>query len=150
MMRQGTTMTPNAEPPGRESSSPAGIPINTHADVVIARRKGRELGAGIGFSVPQQTVIATAIAELGMNALQYAGGGQIHFSIIDADARLGLQIKVEDQGPGIPDIRRVLLGGYSTSGGLGIGLSGIQRLMDKFELQSNPEQGTRVTVIKWK
>lgn len=133
-------------------ASPAtgGVSLRTNSDVVAARRSGRELGASIGLSATQQTAVATAIAELCKNALQYAGGGEIRFTIVESDNRVGLQIEVLDNGPGIANVKRALSGGYSTSGGLGIGLSGVRRIMDTFTLRSKAGEGTHVSALKWK
>lgn len=126
------------------------ISLQSNTDVVTARRAGRSVASNIGFSATQQTAVATAIAELCKNALQYARGGEFRLEIAEVDNRIGLRIEVADRGPGIPDLKRALQGGYSTSGGLGIGLSGAQRIMDEFRVESGPEAGTRVVALKWK
>lgn len=131
-------------------SDQVAITIASDVDVVSARQHGRELAAQVGFSAGDQTVIAAAISEIARNILNYARRGAITFrTILDGD-RSGIIIVATDQGPGIPDVPRAMQDGYSTSGGLGLGLPGARRLMDDFEVVSAPRQGTTVTMKKWK
>ncbi|HEX9393955.1 MAG TPA: anti-sigma regulatory factor [Gemmatimonadales bacterium] len=126
------------------------ITIASDVDVVSARQHGRELAAQVGFSAGDQTVIAAAISEIARNILNYARRGEITFrTVLDGD-RSGIIIVASDQGPGIPDVPRAMQDGYSTSGGLGLGLPGARRLMDDFEVVSAPRQGTTITMKKWK
>ena len=126
------------------------ITIASDVDVVSARQHGRELAEQVGFSAGDQTVIAAAISEIARNILNYARRGAITFrTVLDGD-RSGIIIVATDQGPGIPDVPRAMQDGYSTSGGLGLGLPGARRLMDEFEVVSAPRQGTTVTMKKWK
>ncbi|HYR31103.1 MAG TPA: anti-sigma regulatory factor [Gemmatimonadales bacterium] len=126
------------------------ITIASDVDVVSARQHGRELAAEVGFSAGDQTVIAAAISEIARNILNYARRGAITFrTVLDGD-RSGIIIVASDQGPGIPDVPRAMQDGYSTSGGLGLGLPGARRLMDDFEVVSAPRQGTTITMKKWK
>ena len=124
--------------------------IAADVDVVQARQTGRELAAEIGFSAGDQTVIAAAISEIARNILMYAKRGEVRFTKLLDGTHQGLIVVAEDDGPGIRDIQRTLQDGYSTSGGLGLGLPGARRLMDEFEIVSAPGQGTRVTMRKWK
>ncbi|HET9707811.1 MAG TPA: anti-sigma regulatory factor [Gemmatimonadales bacterium] len=124
--------------------------IASDKDVVHARQSGRELAARAGFSSGDQTVIAAAISEIARNVLMYARKGEIHISVVLNGDHSGVMIVARDQGPGIPDIERALRDGYSTSGGLGLGLPGAKRLMDDFEIVSASQQGTTVTMRKWK
>lgn len=125
------------------------VPIKVDADIVAARQRGRELAAQIGFSASEQVLIATAISEAARNILQYARSGEIAFDhIVDGD-REGILIVARDQGPGIKDIRRVMEDGYSSSGGLGLGLPGIKRLMSDLDIRSTPGKGTTLTIKKW-
>jgi len=124
--------------------------IAADTDVVQARQTGRELAAEIGFSAGDQTVIAAAISEIARNILMYAKRGEVRFTKIVDGTRQGLIVVAEDDGPGIRDVSRALQDGYSTSGGLGLGLPGARRLMDDFEVVSAPGQGTRITMAKWK
>jgi serine/threonine-protein kinase RsbT len=124
--------------------------IGSDADVVQARQMGRELAIQLGFSPGDQTVIAAAISEIARNILMYAKRGEVQFTKINDGARPGLIVVAEDRGPGIRDVPRALQDGYSTSGGLGLGLPGARRLMDEFEVVSVVGEGTRVTMKKWK
>jgi serine/threonine-protein kinase RsbT len=125
------------------------IAINTASDIVGARQKGRNLARAMGFSLGDATLIATAISELSRNMVLYAKGGILLLQEIERRERRGITIVARDAGPGIADIRRAMTGGYSTSGGLGLGLSGVRRLMDEMEIHSNSNEGTTVTVTIW-
>jgi len=125
-------------------------PIAADTDVVQARQTGRELAAQVGFSPGDQTVIAAAISEIARNILMYAKRGVVRLQTLNDGGRYGLSIVAEDEGPGIRDVARALQDGYSTSGGLGLGMPGARRLMDEFEVVSEVGQGTRVTMKKWK
>lgn len=124
--------------------------IAADTDIVQARQMGRELAAAIGFSAGDQTVIAAAISEIARNILMYAKRGELRLTEVNDGERLGLVVVAEDTGPGIRDVARALQDGYSTSGGLGLGMPGARRLMDEFEVVSAVGQGTRVTMKKWK
>ena len=126
------------------------VAIASDKDVVQARQTGRELAARAGFSSGDQTVIAAAISEIARNVLMYARQGEILISVVMNGDHSGVMIIARDQGPGIPDIERALRDGYSTSGGLGLGLPGAKRLMDDFEIVSAVQQGTTVTMRKWR
>jgi serine/threonine-protein kinase RsbT len=137
--------------PRRDPRRPAEsvVAISSSADIVTARQRGRALAAALGFSGSDLTVIATAISELARNIIEYAATGEIVLSQDDADGRPGIVIVARDEGPGIPDVPRALSAGYSTGPGLGLGLPGVRRLMDDFEITSDPGRGTRVSVRKW-
>jgi serine/threonine-protein kinase RsbT len=137
--------------PRRDPRRPAEsvVPISSSADIVTARQRGRALAAALGFSGSDLTVIATAISELARNIIEYAATGEIVLSQDDADGRPGIVIVARDEGPGIPDVSRALSAGYSTGPGLGLGLPGVRRLMDDFEITSDPGRGTKVSVRKW-
>src|SRR5206468_12294603 len=126
------------------------VPITSDLDIVQARQKGRQLAADAGFTSGDQTVIAAAISEIARNILMYATRGEIVLSVVANGDRQGVVVIARDQGPGIRDIARALQDGYSTSGGLGLGLPGAKRLMDEFELTSAVGQGTTVTMKKWR
>ena len=126
------------------------IPITADVDVVNARQRGRELAAQAGFSSGDQTVIAAAISEIARNILNYAKRGEVLLSVVTNGDRQGVIVVARDQGPGIPDVQRALEDGYSTSGGLGLGLPGARRLMDDFDVNSSVGQGTTVTMKKWR
>jgi len=125
------------------------IPVATDTDVVAARQQGRVLAAALNFSGSDLTVIATAISEIARNIVTYAGRGQILARLVERNGRRGIEIVARDHGPGIPDIQLALQDGYSTSGSLGLGLPGAQRLMDELEIQSDNGRGTVVTMRKW-
>ena len=126
------------------------IPIAADTDVVTARQRGRDLAAQAGFSSGDQTVIAAAISEIARNILNYAKRGEIALSVVTNGDRRGVVVVARDQGPGIRDVARALEDGYSTSGGLGLGLPGARRLMDDFDVTSTLGQGTTVTMKKWR
>jgi serine/threonine-protein kinase RsbT len=126
------------------------LPIAADVDVVQARLHGRELAAGAGFSTGDQTVIAAAISEIARNILMYAKRGEITLRMVPNGDRQGVEVIARDRGPGIRDIQRAMLDGYSTSGGLGLGLPGARRLMDEFEVVSVVGEGTTVRMTKWR
>lgn len=119
-------------------------------DVVRLRRVTRERAVAAGFSLVDQTKIVTAASELGRNTVQYGGGGEVAIETLQNGSRRGLKLRFSDQGPGIEDIRLALTPGYTTGGGLGLGLSGARSLCDEFDLESQPGRGTRVTITRWK
>ena len=123
--------------------------IYSEIDIVNARIRARMIAESIGFSYMDQTRIATAVSELTRNAFQHAGGGSIRMSSVEDGMKRGIEIVVEDQGPGIADLENALKGGQSTVGGLGLGLSGSKRLMDEFDIQTKVGEGTKVTIRKW-
>jgi serine/threonine-protein kinase RsbT len=132
------------------SSGEIRVAITSDQDIVAARQRGRALAVEIGFSAVDSTFIATAISELARNIVSYAGKGEITLKTIQNSAREGILIVATDEGPGIHDIRQALRDGFSTSGSLGLGLPGVRRLMDDFEITSHPGRGTRVEVKKWR
>jgi serine/threonine-protein kinase RsbT len=128
----------------------ARVPINSDADIVSARQKGRELASHCGFVSTDLAVVATAISELARNIVRYAVHGQIILRVVDDHGKRGIEVVAADDGPGIPDVALAMQDGYSTSGSLGLGLPGTRRLMDEFEIKSDSGKGTTVTVRKWK
>ncbi|WP_108259230.1 anti-sigma regulatory factor [Mangrovicoccus ximenensis] len=135
---------------GLDLAAPQMQRIERDGDVVAARQIGRHLAAEIGFSRPEQALIATAISELARNIVSYAERGMISFAAVDAERRQGLRITAEDRGPGIADIHAAMTDGFSTGNSLGLGLPGTQRIMDEFDIRSAPGEGVTVTVVKWK
>jgi serine/threonine-protein kinase RsbT len=125
------------------------IPITSENDIVTARRRGRELAAEGGFGGSDLTVIATAISELARNIVSYAQRGEVTIGIVRNGTRTGLVVVASDQGPGIEDVPLVMQDGFSTGRSLGLGLPGAKRLMDEFEIVSEPGHGTTVTMTKW-
>jgi serine/threonine-protein kinase RsbT len=126
------------------------VPIAVDVDVVTARQSGREAAAQAGFSSGDQTVIAAAISEVARNILMYAKRGEVLVTVVTNGDRRGVIVIARDQGPGIRDVERALQDGYSTSGGLGLGLPGARRLMDDFDVVSTLGEGTTVTMKKWR
>jgi serine/threonine-protein kinase RsbT len=126
------------------------VAINSDQDIVVARQKGRALATELGFASGDATLIATAISELARNIVSYARKGQITIKRVNGVNRQGLSIIASDKGPGIPDVRQALRDGFSTSGSLGLGLPGVRRLMDEFQITSEPGRGTTVAVKKWR
>jgi serine/threonine-protein kinase RsbT len=126
------------------------IPIVADNDIVTARQEGRTLAAVIGFSNSDQILIATAISEAARNILQYAGRGEIVLNQIRDGTKDGILIVARDEGPGIPNIQLAMQDGFSTSGGLGLGLPGIKRLMSEMNVVSTLGVGTTVELKKWK
>jgi serine/threonine-protein kinase RsbT len=126
------------------------VAIKSDQDIVMARQKGRAMAIELGFSSGEATLIATTISELARNIISYAGEGQILLKAVQSAKKTGLSVTATDEGPGIPDIQQAMRDGFSTSGSLGIGLPGVRRLMDEFEITSQPNRGTTVTVKKWR
>lgn len=125
------------------------IRIITDADIVRARQQGRDLASALSFSPSDLTVIAAAISEVARNIHSYAGHGEIRVGLIERNGRKGIIIVAEDQGPGIRNVDLALQDGYSTSGSLGLGLPGVRRLVDEFEIQTEVGKGTSITMRKW-
>jgi serine/threonine-protein kinase RsbT len=126
------------------------ILIASDRDVVTARQQGRAVALQTGFSMSEATLIATAISELARNIVSYANHGSVTLQPVHgSNGTSGLTIIASDSGPGIADINLALRDGYSSSGGLGLGLPGVRRLMDEFDIVSGAGRGTTVTVTKW-
>lgn len=124
--------------------------VGSDVDIVTARQKGRELAAQCGLSATDLAVVATAISELARNIVRYAVRGEIILRRVDNGSKRGVEVVATDDGPGISDVPLALQDGYSTSGGLGLGLPGVRRLMDEFDIVSKFGKGTTVTVRKWR
>lgn len=125
------------------------ISSEDEAAIVTARGAVRELARSLGFSVVDQTRIATAVSEIVRNVVLYAKRGSVSFAVREGPAGRLIEVIVEDDGPGIDDIDRALAGGFSTSGGFGRGISGARSLVDDFRLVNVPGQGVRVELRKW-
>jgi RNA polymerase sigma factor (sigma-70 family) len=128
----------------------ARIPIRSDADVVTARKQGRELAAQAGFSATELTIIATAISEIARNIVMFAERGEITVTLVGENSREGVTVVARDSGPGIPNLEQALQDGYSGYGGMGLGLPGSRRLMDEFEISTEVDKGTTVTMTKWR
>jgi serine/threonine-protein kinase RsbT len=126
------------------------LEIRLSEDVVRVRQAVRALAIRIGLSLVDQTKVVTAASELARNTLEYGGGGTVTLERASNGARQGVRLTFEDQGPGIPDIELALKEGYTTGGGLGLGLSGAKRLSNEFDIWSKPGEGTRVSITRWK
>ena len=124
--------------------------IGSSEDMVAVRQVVREWATAVGFSLVEQTKMVTAASELARNTLQHGGGGTVRLEALNDDRRRGLRLVFEDSGPGIADIELALKDGYSTGGGLGLGLGGARRLANEFHISSRPGEGTRVAITRWK
>jgi serine/threonine-protein kinase RsbT len=126
------------------------LPIRSDSEVVMVRQRVRTWAVQQGFSLVDQTKMVTAASELARNVLVHGGGGSVLIQALNDGARKALKLTFEDQGPGIGDISLAMRDGYTTSGGLGLGLSGAKRLSNEFEITSKAGEGTRVTITRWK
>jgi serine/threonine-protein kinase RsbT len=124
--------------------------IRSSEDVVAVRQVVREWATAAGFSLVEQTKIVTAASELARNTFHHGGGGTVRLEALNDDRRRGLRLVFEDTGPGIADVELALKDGYSTGGGLGLGLGGARRLANEFEIASRRGEGTRVAITRWK
>jgi serine/threonine-protein kinase RsbT len=125
------------------------IDINNPDDIVAARKAGHQLALDLGFSLTDVTMIATAISEVARNITSYAGRGAVRVAVADREGRKALVVRAEDDGPGIADIARAMEDGYSTGRGLGLGLPGARRLMDRLIVESALGRGTVIEMWKW-
>ncbi|MEP0910685.1 anti-sigma regulatory factor [Leptolyngbya sp. ST-U4] len=124
--------------------------IQSSADVVLVRQAVRRFAIEVGFSLVDQTKIVTAASELARNTLDYGRGGTVTLEMLQDGGRRGLRLTFEDQGPGIPDIEMALRDGFTTGGGLGMGLGGAKRLANEFEIESVVGEGTRIIIVRWR
>ena len=126
------------------------IAIESDNDVVTARQRARQLAARLELTSTDQTLLATAISEVARNITTYAQRGEVVLSIVrDNGGREGIRVVARDRGPGIPDVEQAMQDGYTSGGGLGLGLPGARRLVDEFEIETGPTEGTTVTLVKW-
>jgi serine/threonine-protein kinase RsbT len=126
------------------------LPLTQSEDVVLVRQHVRARMIELGFSLVDQTKMVTAASELSRNAINYGGGGRVSIDVLRERERVGLRLAFRDDGPGIPDIDLALSDGYTSGTGLGLGLGGARRLVNEFEIVSAPEQGTTVTITRWR
>jgi serine/threonine-protein kinase RsbT len=126
------------------------VPVRAEQDIVIVRQKVRQWAVELKFSLVDQTKIITAASELARNLWIYGGGGEVTLHRIQAGSRAGLRVDFVDHGPGIPDIAEALRDGFSSGTGMGLGLGGAKRLVNEFEIDSTPGEGTRVSITRWK
>ncbi|MEP0945862.1 anti-sigma regulatory factor [Nodosilinea sp. FACHB-141] len=118
--------------------------------MVLVRQAVRQFAIELGFGLVDQTKIVTAASELARNTLDYGGGGTVQLETLQDGGRRGLKLTFEDQGPGIPDIEMALKDGFTSGGGLGMGLGGAKRLANEFKIESVVGEGTRIIVVRWK
>ena len=130
------------------------IPLAREEDIVTARQRAREISRELGFGAVDQSRIATAVSELARNVLRYARGapGDVRIRALNEPSpeRVGVEVVVHDEGPGIPDVHAALRDGYTSGGGLGLGLPGARRLMDELTIDTAIGRGTTVTIRKWR
>jgi serine/threonine-protein kinase RsbT len=138
-------MTPTSSEPAVEQ-----LELRSSDHVVQVRQRVRTRALEAGLGLVDQTKIVTAASELARNTIDYGGGGTLSIFLIDDGIRRGVRLVFEDQGPGIPNIELALKDGYSTGGGLGLGLSGSKRLCNDFSIESREGVGTRVSIARWK
>jgi serine/threonine-protein kinase RsbT len=125
------------------------LEVRTDDDIVRARRSARERAVAAGLRLVDQTKLITAVSELARNMTRYAGGGTVALSTVRDGGRRGVRAAFADTGPGIPDVGEAMRNGYTTGTGLGLGLGGAKRLVHEFTIETEPGQGTTVTVIMW-
>ena len=126
------------------------ISVAHSQDIVAVRHAVRRKAVKINLSLVDQTKIVTAASELARNMLIYGGGGEVTLELLEQDSRQGLRAHFIDQGPGIPDLNLAMRDGFTTGNGMGLGLGGAKRLVNEFDIESGPGQGTRVTITRWR
>jgi serine/threonine-protein kinase RsbT len=126
------------------------FPIRSSDDVVRVRQIARSWASELKFSLVDMTKFVTATSELARNTLEHGGGGTMTANIVDNGTKKGIQLIFKDEGPGIPNIELALRDGYTTGGGMGLGLSGSKRLVNDFDIKSEPGRGTTVSIVRWK
>ena len=124
--------------------------LRSDIDIAAARGWVRDWAKELGLAVVDLTKVVTAASELARNAVVHGGGGIMCLQVVQQMDRQGLRVTFTDRGPGIPEIERAMKDGYTTGGGMGIGLPGARRLVNEFALSSTPSEGTCVTIVKWK
>lgn len=125
------------------------LPVRIEQDVVLARQLARKLAGECGMRLVDLAKLVTAVSELARNTVVYGGGGDMDWQVLEEGGRTGLRLVFRDEGPGIPDINLALTDGWTSGNGLGLGLTGARRLVDEFELDTAPGEGTRVTITRW-
>lgn len=135
---------------GDDMTAATTLPLQNDEDVVRLRQQVRQSLVSQGFSLIDQTKMVTAASELARNTLRYGGGGHAEIEVLSKSGRNGLQLRFIDRGPGIANVDLALTDGYTTGGGLGLGLTGARRLCDEFELDTEVGRGTTVAITKWK
>ncbi len=126
------------------------IAVRAQHDIVNVRQVVRSWCLSVGMGLVDLTKLVTAASEIARNTVEYGGGGSLLIEEVRDGLRAGIRLTFEDQGEGIADIARAMTDGYTSGGGMGLGLGGTKRLVDAFELESKAGEGTRVTIVKWK
>ncbi len=137
------------QPVQQKTEATRSVVIESESDIVTARKAVRDVAEALGFGITDVTRIVTAASELARNVFIYAGSGIMQWRRLSTNGAVGIELKFEDNGPGITNIEQAMEGGYSTSGGLGLGLPGAKRLVDEMEINSQIGKGTIVTIRKW-
>jgi serine/threonine-protein kinase RsbT len=125
------------------------LEIASSDDVVRIRQVVRDAAVSLGFSIVDQTKLVTAASELARNTFHHGGGGRFRLEVLNSASRHGVKLVFEDEGPGIEDLEQALRDGFTTGSGLGLGLGGARRLVNEFEIESQPGAGTRVAATRW-
>lgn len=136
--------------PGAGSTGAMVVPVRTSEDMVRMRQAVREQAIAQGFSLVEQTKLVTAASEIGRNTMIYGGGGECIIRVLATGGRKGVQLTFSDSGPGIPDIEQAMKDGFTTGGGLGLGMGGAKRLSNEFRVESRVGEGTRITLTRWR
>ena len=126
------------------------MPLRNEHDIVLARQAVRRAAQEVGLSLVDQTKLVTAASELARNALIHGGGGHMVMDVVRGDPRFGVKLSFIDKGPGIPNLELAMSDGWTSGGGLGMGLPGARRLVNEFDIQTGVGAGTRITVARWK
>jgi serine/threonine-protein kinase RsbT len=126
------------------------LQVRAEQDIVSVRQKVRQWTVELKFSLVDQTKMITAASELARNLWIYGGGGDVVLTRLQSGMRAGLRVEFIDKGPGIPDIDQALRDGFTSGNGMGLGLGGAKRLVNEFEIKSEPKQGTHVAIVRWK
>jgi serine/threonine-protein kinase RsbT len=126
------------------------LPIRSSEDIVVVRQAVRKKAVSLGLGLVDQTKFVTAASELARNTLDHGGGGTVQIELVQNQLKTGIRLVFEDQGPGIADIELALTDGYTSANGMGLGLSGSKRLSHEFDIWSQPGEGTRVSIVRWR
>ena len=133
-----------------ETTDSGSMPLGGENDIVMSRQQVRKLTQALKFSLVDQTKMITAASELSRNTVVYGGGGEMRWQVVTQGVKTGLKLEFEDHGPGIPDLDLALTDGWTSGGGLGMGLSGSRRLVNEFDIRTAVGVGTCVTIVRWK
>jgi serine/threonine-protein kinase RsbT len=126
------------------------FPVRTSEDIVIVRQAVRKQSIALGLGLVDQTKFVTAASELARNTVDYGGGGTALIEVVENERKTGIRLTFEDRGPGIDDIGLAMTEGYTSGNGMGLGLTGAKRLSHEFEIWSQPGEGTRVSILRWR